>query len=68
MKDGLLMPALAAGEENVIRGVATLIAELGQAVQNRTLPFLAVYQFIITFLSDDFFTSIVSWIRIQLSE
>lgn len=31
VKDGLLMPALAAGEENVIRGVATLIAELGQA-------------------------------------
>lgn len=31
LKDGLLLPALAAGEENVISGVATLMSELGQA-------------------------------------
>lgn len=50
MKDGLLMPALVAGEENVISGIATLMAELGQAVQNRASLFLSVHQCIITTL------------------
>jgi len=50
VKDGLLLPALAAGEESVISGVATLMAELGQAVQNRASLSLSVYQCIISSL------------------
>lgn len=33
MKDVLLIPALAAGDESIISGVASLMAELGQAVR-----------------------------------
>lgn len=54
VKDGLLLPALAAGEENVISGVATLMAELGQAVQNRASLSHSVYQCIITSLGVNF--------------
>lgn len=43
VKDGLLLPALAAGDENVISGVATLMSELGQAVQNHASLFHSVY-------------------------
>lgn len=32
IKEALLMPALAAGNENIISGLVCLIAELGQAV------------------------------------
>jgi transportin-3 len=32
VKDALLMPALAAGKESIISGLASLMAELGQAV------------------------------------
>lgn len=33
VKDVLLIPALAAGDESIISGVASLMAELGQAVR-----------------------------------
>lgn len=33
VKDVLLIPALAAGDESIISGIASLMAELGQAVR-----------------------------------
>lgn len=50
VKDRLLMPALAAGEESVVSGIATLMAELGQAVHNRASLFLSFHQCIIATL------------------
>lgn len=68
VKDVLLMPALAAREENVVSGLANLMAELGQAVQNRASPFLSVHQCILTSLSINYCTSRVRWICIQILE
>lgn len=36
IKEALLMPALAAGKENIISGLVCLMAELGQAVSTLT--------------------------------
>jgi hypothetical protein len=55
VKDRLLMPALAAGEESVVNGIATLMAELGQAVQNRASLFPLCHQCIIATLGVNFF-------------
>lgn len=54
MKDGLLLPALVAGEESVISGITTLMAELGQAVQNRALLSHSFHQCILTYLCVNF--------------